>query len=581
MNREAPTRRSDEQRCETLITRFYRQSINDSQGTGHFCTHGSHAASRMCLASEYRYPDLWSAAQSVRSELRKRGLSRGDVLAMAVPSGPAAVATLLAAWADAIAVSVLPSDVSARTGRMAPAKLRKMLEVLQPTLLIASIDVLESVGQGVCPRISDEQVYQWMAGAPLAEPPLAELYDTAILQFTSGSSGLPKAVVVDHRMLAANCEGIATRIELEREDRMVSWLPLNHDMGLSAITLALWGGIDLVLIPTQAYARQPLVWLDCISRYRGTLSPAPASAYALVARFAPMLARRDLDLSSWRYAWAGAEPVFDRPLRDFQSLLAPYGLRDNVVQPAYGMAETVVATTLNRPGNPYRVIDAAKAEFESAGIVSAAHDADVETLRYVSNGRPIDGIEIRVIDDSGTPLPERNVGQIQARGTSVLGGYFSKDNSVIDADGWYCTGDVGFLSDGEVFVSARIKDLITRGGLNISPHHLELVVERELELRPGSVAVFSVIDARDDRERVFAVVAGRQDGETGALRQRIARAVVEEAGLQIDVIDFVTAVDLPKTTSGKIQRSELRNRYRHWTPPVDRPISSEMETLDA
>ncbi|QNM98220.1 AMP-binding protein [Chitinimonas koreensis] len=551
---------------ETLIARFFRQSAQDGATAGNCRVHGDRIHGDRVQggtddAEAHDYPALWRAAQAIRRQLRARGLRRGDIVALAIPSSLAAVATLLAAWAEALAISIVPHELSDRSGRMAPAKLRAMLELLRPALLVATDEVRAQAGEHAAAGMSDAELRAAMAGTPLTDAPLAAAADLAILQFTSGSSGLPKAVMVDQAMLAANCAAIAARIGLDGRDRMVSWLPLNHDMGLSAVTLALWGGIDLMLIPTQAYARQPLVWLDCLSRYRGTLSPAPASAYALMARFAPLLARRNLDLSAWRYGWAGAEPVFDHQLRSFQALLAPYGLAPAVVQPAYGMAETVVATSLNPPGRPYRVARVDRRSLESDGLALECAEDAADALVFAANGKPVDGLEIRVVDEAGHALPERRVGQLQVRGSSALRGYYGQAGGATCPDGWYATGDIGFLVEGEVHISGRAKDLITRAGLNISPHHVEQVIERELALRPGSAAVFSVLDMRLAQERVYALIVGRGGDEAAALRLRVARAVVDETGLQLDAIEFVGSAELPRTTSGKIQRSALRQRY--------------------
>lgn len=507
------------------------------------------------------YATLWREAQAIRNRLRARGLRRGDIVALAIPSGAPVVAMLLAAWAEGLAISVVPHDLSGRSGSMAVAKLRAMLDLLRPALLVATEMVLAQAGDHAAVCMGEQELCAAMDGEALADAPVTLADDVAILQFTSGSSGQPKAVVIDHAMLAANCAAIAARIGLNDHDRMVSWLPLNHDMGLSAVTLALWGGIDIVLIPTSAYARQPLVWLDCLSRYRATLSPAPASAYALMVRFARLLARRDLDLGAWRYGWAGAEPVFDHHLRAFENLMASYGLARNVVQPAYGMAETAVATSLNPPGRPYRVIRVDRRSLESNGLVLDCPDDNAEAFVFASNGKPVDGLEIRVTDEAGVPLPERRVGRLQVRGSSALRGYLGLVDSVTCSEGWYDTGDIGFLVDGEVYISGRAKDLITRAGLNISPHHVEQVIERDLALRPGSAAVFSVLDLRLAQERVYALIIDRDDDEAQGKRLRVARAVVDETGLQLDAIEFVGSAELPKTTSGKIQRNVLRRLY--------------------
>jgi acyl-CoA synthetase (AMP-forming)/AMP-acid ligase II len=575
----APAGTTGEHGQQTLIARVFRQMALDDE-TGTLRIHCGPAQGGESQTDGVRGSDLLRFAQAIRRQLRERGLGRGDTVALAIPSSTALVAMLLAAWAEALSISIVPFDLSDRSGRMAPAKLCAMLDLLKPALLVGTETVLSQVGEHARVGMSEAELNAMMGGVPLTDAPRATVDDVAILQFTSGSSGLPKAVVVNQAMLAANCAAIAERIDLGNQDRMVSWLPLNHDMGLSAVTLALWGGIDLVLIPTQAYARQPLVWLDCLSRYRATLSPAPASAYALMARFAPMVARRNLDLSAWRYGWAGAEPVFDNHLRNFETLLAPHGLARNVIQPAYGMAETVVATSLNAPGRPYRVVRVNRRSWESTGLALECAEDTADALVFVSNGQPIDGLQIRVVDEAGQPVAERQAGHLQVRGHSTLRRYLGQAGGATCGEGWYDTGDIGFLVEGEVLVSGRAKDLITRAGLNISPHNVEQAIERALALRPGSVAVFSVLDMQMAQERVYALIADRGGDDAQALRLRAARAAVDETGLQLDVIEFVSNTGLPKTTSGKIQRSALRRLYSQPSRQPDSLPKPESETVD-
>lgn len=332
-------------------------------------------------------------------------------------------------------------------------------------------------------------------------------------------------------------------------------------MGLSAVTFSLWCAIDLVLIPTATYVRQPLVWLDTLTQFRGTLSPAPASAYTLMVRLAPALARRSINLSSWRYGWAGAEPVFLSQLRAFENVMAPYGLAPNVIHPAYGMAESVVAVSLNAPSLPFRVARLDRAALEGEGKAVECAEDKADALVYVSNGRPVDGVEFRVVSDSGYVLPERHVGELQIRGSSVIRTYWREPGVAVSPDGWFGTGDVGFAVNGEIYISGRSKDMITRAGLNISPHNIEQAIERDLELRPGSVAVFSVLDAVRSQERIFALVALQTFDDPVVLRANIARTAASETGVQLDEIRFVSNSDLPRTTSGKLQRSELRRIY--------------------
>src|SRR6218665_1153737 len=588
---------------EALTQRFFRQSILSVVEKGVVYVHGDDAKGQVSRDGGKGYAVLWRDAQAIRNSLRARGLRRSDIIALAIPSGAPVVAMLLAAWAEGLAISVVPHDLSGRSGSTAAAKLRAMLDLLRPALLVATDMVLAHAGDHAAIGMGEQELFAAIDGEALRDAPVTLADDIAILQFTSGSSGQPKAVIIDHAMLAANCAAIATRIGLSGHDRMVSWLPLNHDMGLSAVTLALWGGIDIVLIPTSTYARQPLVWLDCLSRYRATLSPPPASAYALMVRFAPLLARRDLDLSAWRYGWAGAEPVFDHHLRAFETLLAPYGLARHVVQPAYGLAETVVAPSLNVSGQPYRVIRVEQRSLESDGLALECGEETVDALVFASNGKPVDGLEGRAAGDAGEPLPQRRggagglgvgavgggggrvpegrVGRLQVRGSSVLRGYLGQADGATCGAGWYDTGDIGFLADAEIYISGRTKDLMTRAGLNISPHHAEQVIERELALRPGSVAVFSVLDMRLAKERVPSLITNPPTHHIYAHRLRIARAVVDETGLQLDVIEFVASAELPKTTSGKIQRSALRRLYSQPAPHPDPFPKSESKAIHA
>lgn len=566
---------------DLLIHRYVSHLKSDTLGNS---TCSIHLGRNDTIA--HTYFSTWHIAQTIRAKLRLHGLRRGDTVALAAPVNEYTVPLLLAAWAEALSVCLLPHELSERGGRMAPMKLEAMLQVLKPALLIATNDVLTlAAKENTCTKIEFFNFVESTKNCtPVNEPALAASEDVAILQFTSGSSGQPKAAVITQAMLAANCNAISSRIALVEDDRMVSWLPLNHDMGLSAITLALWGGIDLVLIPAQTYARQPLIWLEALSQFRGTLSPAPASAYALIPRFASALGKRQLDLSAWRYAWAGAEPIFDHHLRAFETLLAPYGMSQHVVQPAYGMAETVVATSMNVPLKPYKYVRAERQALEAEGQVVFCTKDQADALVYVSNGKPVEGIEVCVTNEEGNLLPEGKTGRLQARGNSVLQRYLGMPGAAVCAKGWYDTGDIGFLMDGEIYVSGRAKDVITRAGLNISPYYLEQAIERELSLRPGSVAVFSILDMQRAQERVFALVANRVAEEDAiALRVRIARAVVMETGLQLDEIHFVSSAELPKTTSGKIQRNALRLLYgQHHTSsnpssPLPKP---EAETID-
>lgn len=504
---------------------------------------------------------LWSQAQAYRAALRAQGLVRGDVLALALPTCFAALAALLAAWADGIAICLLPHEVTPDGDRLSPSRFAQMLTLLSPAALLLEPALAQFVPHHLQRRVYHPDTLHLQAQSlqAVTQGPLERSEDTAILQFTSGSTGLPKAAVITHAMLCANCAGIAERIQIVPSDRVLSWLPLYHDMGLSAVTMAWWAGVDLFLLPTALYARQPLRWLEAISSHRATLSPAPASAYAVLSRFAHSAAQRGISLSSWRYAWAGAEPVFHQHLQQFYEKMQPLGLRQGVLQPAYGMAESVVATALNVPGQPYRTVwIPAHALVEQGHVTLLAH-AGAGAVPCVSNGKPLAGLEIEVRNASGQRCAECQMGVLHLRGSSVIRRYLGHADAC-DAEGWLDTGDIGFLHLGEVFISGRAKDMITRAGRNLSPHEIEWGIEALLRLKEGCVAAFSYLEPARAQERVVVVVAWQPAAcDAASVRHAISRAVAQRNGVQVHEIIFVRRSSLPKTSSGKIQRAGLRN----------------------
>lgn len=503
---------------------------------------------------------LWNRAQQYRSTFRSYGVVRGDKVMIGVPTSMDLLAMILAAWADGAAIALVHADVAERSGKLAPAKLAKMVELVNPALIVFDDAAALHVPPAFHARImlSAQCIAQAQQAVPVGDVPLVGPDDLAILQFTSGSTGIPKAAVITQAMLSANCGAIAERVQVGSGDRMVSWLPMHHDMGLSAATLAWWGGFDLVMLPTAMFVRQPLSWLEAISKHKATLSPAPASAYALLARFAGQAASRGLDLSSWRYAWSGAEPVFHKHMQAFFDAFAPCGVRRDLIQPAYGMAESVVATSLNTPGLPYRTMWVDAEALYSSGRVELRMPHSAGAVAYVANGKPVRGIEIEIRDVQGTRVAQGASGTVHIRGNSVIQRYLGIDD-VCDVGGWYHTGDIGYVHEGDVFISGRAKDVITRAGLNVSPQELEWVAEEAMELKEGSVAAFSYTDPVLAQERVVLVVAKRPDHSTAdAIRRELAIAVATKTGIQVDEIVFVKRSTLPKTTSGKIQRAALR-----------------------
>lgn len=271
----------------------------------------------------------------------------------------------------------------------------------------------------------------------------------------------------------------------------------------------------------------------------------------------------ELDLSRWRYAWVGAEPVFYDHLRQFEIAFAVHGLQVGVLQPAYGMAEAVVAVSLNAPGQGMRVRWLDTQSLHSSMLVREQPPGTPGTAPYLGNGTAVGDTEFRVVDEQQICLTQGQLGRLQIRGDSIIRCYLKMDPVRPEAKDWYDTGDLGFLLNDEVFITGRSKDLITRAGVNVNPHIIEWSLESAFNLAAGSVAAFSCIDSQRSKECVVVVMASNALGtrDLPELRREVAQIVVRQAGVQVDEVVLIRRAEFPKTTSGKIQRQALSRLY--------------------
>ena len=509
--------------------------------------------------------------------LRAHGAHTGSVVATSAPTSLNLIAAILGAWHCGAAVAVLPEMVA----QSAPS-LRRVAEGLQQVqaqILLVDGELVTELPVGVSCLLQLGSAQRHDARQPVASPNAATPDGLALLQLTSGSQGTAKIVPISHDMLALNCMAVQARIGVHADDHMVTWLPLTHDMGFSgALGQSLASNCALTLLPTALFSRSPLSLLHALSDQKATLSPNPPSAYELLGRLGARAARESLDLSRWRYAWVGAEPVFASVLHAFEAAMRPLGLQDNVLQPAYGMAEAVVAVSFSPAGQRWRALRLqAKAlreqgkvipvrEPKSGDLVSIppAQSVDrAEVLTLVSNGRPLDGVQLRVCGPKGIaqPLQEGQQGTLWVHGSSVADRYLDGQEAERFQTGWYDTGDLGFLWQGEVFVSGRVKDVVSRGGVKVGAHEIEAVVSAELDLRSGRVAAFACLDHGLDRELVVVVVARRFGADEQAIERRLGAAVAASCGVRVDKFCFTGKSPLPRTTSGKLRRGEVRDRW--------------------
>lgn len=402
-----------------------------------------------------------------------------------------------------------------------------------------------------------------VADLPEAEPlelPAPAPEDPSYVQFSSGSTRNPTGVLCTHQALMANALA-STRggLQVTAKDRAVSWLPLYHDMGLVGFLLMpLSAQMSIDLMPTGAFVRRPLLWLDLMSRNGGTISYSPSFGYELCARRGDGT-REGLDLSAWRVAGCGGDMVRPGPLAEFAERYAAAGFKASAFVPSYGMAEATLGLSMSPLGEGliFDTLDVDRMERDGRVVAGAGP----RSRAFVRCGPIFEGHEVEVRDENGAVLPERQVGRIFARGPSLMREYFGDPQAtaaVLSADGWLDTGDLGYLADGQIVPTGRAKDLILLNGRNVWPQDLEWTAESEVErLRSGDVAAFSIDE--DAGERLVVLVQARTgDPEVRqVLVDDVAAVLRARHGVEARV-ELVGHNALPQTSSGKLSRSKAR-----------------------
>lgn len=518
--------------------------------------------------TSYDFPDVEQQTASRAAALQQMGARKGDRVGLVIIEPEDFVLTFLAALRiGVVPVPMYPpmsfgnldayADRTARVLSNAGAKILLASSRLQNVLwsLVDSVPSLERLVQVETLRDSE--------GTP--DYPEIVPEDLAFLQYTSGSTADPKGVMVTHGSLVANSKGIileGLQLDPSKGDKGISWLPLYHDMGLIGFVIApICYGVPIVFIPTLRFIKRPSVWLDTVHRHRGTASFAPNFAYALATRRVKESDLERWDLSCLKVLGCGAEPIQPETMRAFTSLFNERcDLPSNSIMPAYGMAEATLAITLKPAPEQMHTLVVDAEHFSEHGEVIAPTDAERASVEFVSCGVPFEGHEVAILDDSGNRLPDGTEGEICHRGPSITAGYFGNPQATAAAyrDGWLRTGDLGFVRDGQIFVTGRIKDLIIVNGRNVHPQAVEWVVAELDQVRKGNVVAFSV-PGRTGEELVVVLETRIEEHE--ALAAEAKAAVQRELSLTTSDIVCLRPGSLPKTSSGKLQRRKTREQY--------------------
>ncbi len=512
----------------------------------------------------WTWGELWLQAQSAARGLHARGIRPGDHVLLLVPEVQEAVRALLGAWTLGCPTSILGLPYRLTDLQAYLDSLRTTARKLESKALVLSRAVA-SMAEAVAAQGAEGGPAKLLVAEDLAgdHPPVRlepeEAPGPAFIQLTSGSTGHPRGVVVPHERAMLHMASMSQALPSPEHASAVSWLPLNHDMGLlGGLLFPFFNDFTAHLISPLDFRSRPLVWLEALARFRGTITGAPPSAYAICLQLAGRALERQLDLSACEVAMIGAEPVSPALLRRFSEAFAPCGFRERAFYPVYGLAEATVAVTFPRKLDPVKVDRIDRGALEREGRAAPAVEGQ-PALELTGLGAPIPHTELRVVDEAMQPLEDRREGEVLVRSATMMKEYHGEPEVTAAAfhEGWLRTGDLGYRADGHLFITGRKKDLIIKGGHNLSPPVLEEIALQVQGVRPGGAAAVGVWSAERQTELAYLVVETKLEGqERAALGERI-RERLKANGIAIDQVRLVAPGTLPKTTSGKLQRRAI------------------------
>ncbi len=483
---------------------------------------------------------------------------------------------LLSAFWGALYLGAIPSIFPFLTEKLDPALYMERVKLLVAHSSAKAVitfpefkeELSDLLSEADCLVLSSEDVPQKDAGGTkdsFWENPSSD--KVAFLQHSSGTTGLQKGVALSHRAVLNQIDAYSKMIDLREDDVIVSWLPLYHDMGLIAgFVLPIVAGIPLVLMSPFHWVRDPKVLLWAIHNHKGTLSWLPNFAYNHLSRTARPSYLEGLDLSSWRAAINCSEPVYAKSHQVFLEKFSPYGFKDSALSVSYAMAENTFAVTQTPIGQPAQVDWIKIAPLQEERL---AHQAGPETngaTSMVSCGLPIEGTEIGIVGENGEFLQERFVGEIVVRSNCMLTEYYKRPDITAEVikDGWYFTGDMGYIAEGQLYITGRKKDLIIVGGKNIYPQDLEAIANQISGIHPGRAVAFGLFDERLGSETIVLVcelLSGEKARDPQEIERDLRQQIVQRTEVTLADVRLVDKRWLIKTSSGKIARADNREKY--------------------
>ncbi len=513
------------------------------------------------------YSELLQSAMKLSAAIKARGLTAGDKAMIVMTRNEDIVAILWACFISRIIPTILQPPVSFTEFNTPAQKIENVYRILGKPAVILSADLVKSFQSEVISleSIINAEELKDPGTEPFVITP-GNTGDIAFIQFSSGSTGDPKGIVLTHQNILTNIAAICVGLDIHDSDVMSNWMPLYHDMGLFGFHICpVFAQSNHYLIDPVDFVKKPTTWLDTIDKVKSTITGCPNFGQALLLRFLKNREVRSWDLSSLKAIVNGAEPISTRIMSDFMSRLSMYGLRQETMMPAYGMAETTLAITFSELLNVPVIRTFNRKLLQGEGIARIETEHATEMIELVSVGLALPDIEIRVLDEDGKILEDEKEGHIQIRGGGVTSGYYDNPEETRNSfdDGWLRTGDKGFFYEEQLYITGRVKDIIFVRGQNLYAHDLENLAARYADISYGKVIVGGWFDPKKGQDQIILFLVGSPNQATCDAFLSLRIFFRDTYGITIDVFVPIRSNQVPKTSSGKIQRYKLIDDYRN------------------
>ncbi len=514
--------------------------------------------------------ELHGMALTFARALDRAGIEPGDLVALVLMHS----VELVGAFWGVLYLGAIPSILPYLTEKMNPVRYAERVEILighaGAKAVLASDDFTEllqsTLGDVDCQILSLKEMLlnpTDFPGLPLHTPSADE---TAVLLFSSGTTGIQKGVAISHRAFLQHHDSLCKAIDLRLEDVIVSWLPLYHDLGLiGSLLLPIIAGVPSVIMSSFYWVRSPTVLLKAIQKYDATVCWMPNFGFNHTARSVHERDKEQLDLSSMRFLMNSAEPVRYDSIECFLEAFEHYGMRREAIGTGYGMVENG-GVTISRPGEVLDVAWVSLRELQERGIAAPAEAGQPGSTPIVSCGFPMQGVELKILDEDGIELPERYVGEVALRSEFMFKGYHRRLDLTKQAvrEGWFFSGDMGFLAEGQLYITGRKKDLIIVAGKCIYPEDIEEIANTMVGVYPGRAAAFGLDDQALGSERIMLLYEAHgtpSEQEVHELERSLRRRVLEELDVTLGEVLQVERGWIVKAPSGKIARRDNRKKY--------------------